>query len=74
MRISPAEQKAIKDVVCLGEQYGYGNLICHLKSAWSKKLNEEYGINQPMDGAYPIKMHIDLMEHGEWDETGERYK
>jgi hypothetical protein len=23
---------------------------------------------------YPVKMHLDLMNNGEWDETGDRYR
>ena len=34
----PGERDAIETVKRLGAQYGYGNLISHLKDAWSESL------------------------------------
>lgn len=45
----PGEAKAIATVCKLGEQYGYGNLIYHLREAWSLMLQRKYGFF-PEDG------------------------
>jgi hypothetical protein len=78
MKISKREQEAIKTVVGHGREWGYGNMIGHLQSAWTKDLMDEYGLDEDNarrgSDAYPVKMHIDLMEYGEWDETGARYR
>ncbi len=81
MRISDAEQKAILDVVNAGESFGYGNMISHLQSAWARTLVTAHGFTEIQareavagGNGYPFKMHSDLVNHGEWDETGERYK
>ena len=79
MRISKHEQQAIKTVVDLGRVHGFGNLIAHLRSAWAKTLVDQ-GVDEKTamggfgKGGYLIKMHLDLMERGEWDETGESYR
>jgi hypothetical protein len=81
MRISPKEQEAIRTIVELGNQFGFGNLMAHLQAAWTEKLMSEYGcdettaqrVTQNREG-YPVKMHQDLMLDGYWDETGNRYK
>jgi hypothetical protein len=78
MKISRLEQDAIRRAVEAGRDFGYGNMISHLQSAWVKHL-----IDGGMDpetaarhgaGGYPVQMHLDLLERGEWDETGQRYK
>ena len=79
MKISASEQEAIRTVIALGELHGFGNLISHLQTAWAKRLMRG-GISE--DGAragsggrgYPFKMQDDLIERGEWDETGARYR
>jgi hypothetical protein len=81
VRISPKEQEAIRIIVELGNQFGFGNLMAHLQSAWTEKLMSQYGFDeataqratQNREG-YPVKMHQDLMLDGYWDETGNRYK
>jgi hypothetical protein len=40
----PGEQEAIDTVTRLGAEYGYGNLISHLRAAWAKTLRERYGM------------------------------
>ncbi len=43
----PGEREAVARVIELGNQYGYGNMIAHLKRAWAKKLlasQREYGV------------------------------
>jgi hypothetical protein len=80
MKISADEQNAIRAVLVFGEAYGYGNLISHLQTAWAKRLMGQYGMDE--QGAriasggsgYPFQMQADLVERGEWDETGERYR
>lgn len=39
--IFPGELAAIKIVVELADTFGYGNLIHHLKCAWSQKLRAD---------------------------------
>lgn len=39
------EKEAIEQVLKYGEQYGYGNLIGHLKRAWIKLLMDKWGIS-----------------------------
>jgi hypothetical protein len=43
----PGEAEAIETVKRLGEQYGYGNLIYHLRNAWSERLRKDSGIPKP---------------------------
>jgi len=80
MKIPEDEQTAVRAVVLAGSQYGYGNMISHLQSAWARELIEAYGMNPDSakivarGGGYPIRMHEDLMLRGEYDETGERYR
>ena len=42
----PGEEEAIKKVVNYGKQYGYGNLIHHLKVAWSDSLQQKWEISR----------------------------
>jgi hypothetical protein len=80
MKISESERLAICAVLGYGEAHGYGNLISHLQTAWAAKL-VEYGFSEKAarratgrDGnGYPFLMQRDLIERGEWDETGARY-
>lgn len=79
MRISAGEQAAIREVIRLGDEYGFGNLISHLKTAWMRRLiadglREETAKAAACGGTfYPPLMQEDLIERGEWDHTGERY-
>jgi hypothetical protein len=81
MKISSAEQEAIRDVLDYGEEWGYGNLIAHLQTAWAKMLMARYRMNEKAaraatasDGrAYPFALQNDLIQRGEWDETWKRY-
>jgi hypothetical protein len=81
MRISEAERLAIQDVLAYGETHGYGNLIAHLQTAWAARLMRS-GLSETAarratgrDGAgIPFLMQHDLIERGEWDETGKRYR
>jgi hypothetical protein len=36
----PGEEEAIKYVIEMGEKYGYGNMIAHLKREWAENLME----------------------------------
>ena len=81
MKIQDEERLAIKLAIQIGDRYGFGNLICHLQSAWAAKLVEEYELPESTalkaatgSVPYPLKMHSDLINEGFWDETGERYK
>ncbi len=38
--ISEAEEKAIGDVIKAGEDYGYGNMMAWLATAWAVKLRD----------------------------------
>lgn len=79
MRISEEERRAIRQTLIYGAAFGYGNLISHLQTAWARKLFEDDGFTEKAarraaggDG-YPFQMQDDLIERGEWDETGARY-
>lgn len=81
MKITKNEQSLVKSAIYIGEQVGFGNLIAHLASAWAEMLIRVYGMSEETAleatrgrGPYPIAMHRDLIDRGEWDETGERYK
>ena len=60
MSLFPGEAEAIERVLELGKNYGYGNMIAHLKRAWIEKLIE---IGLPKETAllsvnvdhYPVK-------------------
>lgn len=43
---SHSEAEAIEIVCRLGKQFGYGNLIYHLKSDWSLHLQQIYNITK----------------------------
>ena len=55
------EEQAIEIVVTLAKQYGYGNLIAHLKREWAEYLIDTYGFEnsialQATDvSAYPLR-------------------
>ena len=81
MKISVEEQDAILQVLEFGKSFGYGNLISHLRTAWARHMADEHGF--PEEAArnathagdfYPFLMQDDLIDRGEWDETGERYR
>jgi hypothetical protein len=40
------EKEAVDIVIRLGEQWGYGNLISHIKRAWSQMLQDKWGIDK----------------------------
>lgn len=78
MRISNAERIAIQEVLAYAELWGYGNLISHLQTAWARRLVRD-GLPEATARAhsgghgYPFKLQEDILERGEWDETGKRY-
>lgn len=78
IKISKEEQEAIKQIVDLGKKHGYGNMLAHLSAAWAIELMETFKMNEAQakmsSWSIPVKMHLDLMNNGEWDETGEKYK
>ena len=80
MKISEKERRAILQVLEAGEMFGFGNMIGHLKSRWAMSLMRDYGMSAEAARAgansdgYSIEMHKDLVERGEWDETGGRYR
>ena len=64
----PGEVESIKTVLALAEQYGYGNLISHLKRAWAVKLMEgnplldyERALLATNVDAYPEEFDIDAI-------------
>lgn len=80
MRISEQERQAIKQVLEAGASHGYGNMIAHLQTAWAKSLVDSYDMTEETaraatDGmrGYPFAMQEDLIQRGEWDESGVRY-
>ena len=86
MKISKEEQEAIKQVIAIGAAYGYGNMMGHLSTAWVRDLlqhgfapgvpviDEDHARRIVHGQPYPVLMQDDLIERGEWDETGERYR
>ena len=50
----PGEKEAIDTVLRAGAQYGYGNMISHLREAWRDHLMSEWGFSLPdaMAGAW----------------------
>lgn len=61
-----------------GAAHGYGNMLAHLRTAWARQLakgglEDETAINHVGGDCYPFAMQDDLLENGEWDETGKRY-
>lgn len=78
MKIPRSEQIAIQEVLAYSEAHGYGNLISHLQTAWAQRLMRdglsEAAARRASGGpGYPFPMQADLIERGEWDETGARY-
>jgi hypothetical protein len=78
MKISADEQAGIRAAIDAGKRFGFGNIISHLKTAWAKTLVADYGYSNREarkfagDGM-PFAMQDDVLERGEWDETGSRY-
>ena len=81
MKISEDERLAIRNVITAGKRFGYGNLMGHLATAWARALMDEYDMSEDTARqatfgvkGYPFAMQADLIERGEWDETGKRYR
>lgn len=79
MKVNEHERQAIIAVLKYGETYGFGNMIAHLQTAWAKHLIDVCGFTEEQATyhagvhCYPLKMQADIVERGEYDETGERY-
>lgn len=80
MKLQPGEHRAILTTLAFGRQHGYGNLMAHLAAAWADEMIRG---GMPEDAAiefvsnrepYSLAMHRDIIERGEWDETGEKYR
>lgn len=70
IRYFPGELDAIEAVKALGAAYGYGNLIFHLKQAWSEHLQAEGISKQAADyGGRLICVWCDVDER-----TGKKVK
>lgn len=79
MKISAEEQTAIRAVIDYGDRFGFGNLISHLQTAWAAHLvadgmPEKAARRAAGGNGYPFLMQRDLVDRGEWDETGRRYR
>lgn len=63
----PGEKEAIIQVLKIARQYGYGNLIAHLKRAWAVMLKEKYGgtyeknLQATEVDAYPEAFDIEVL-------------
>jgi len=44
--VSDAEKEALRMVLRIAEQYGYGNCIALLRRAWMDKLVTHYGLSK----------------------------
>jgi hypothetical protein len=42
----PGETEAIAQTIAWGAEYGYGNLIDHLRQAWKRMLMEKWGFDE----------------------------
>ena len=78
MRISDDQKRAIQNVLQSAELYGYGSMIAILKTAWAKKLVAQgFSKSDAFEAAdtsgYSFAMHDDIVQRGEWDETGKSY-
>lgn len=79
MRISEEERRAVEQVLAAGKAWGFGNMTAHLQTAWAKCLMDEHGFDEgaarrgALGPGYPFAMQEDILERGEWDETGRRY-
>lgn len=78
MRISDDQRRAIGNVLHVADTYGYGSLIALLKTAWAKKFvaqgfSESDAVANADISGYPFAMYDDIVECGEWDETGKKY-
>ena len=54
------EKEAIQELLKIGNRYGYGNCIAHLRRAWAKKLvagglDKETAIEATNVGPYPLE-------------------
>ena len=80
MNVSREEKSAVNMAVEIGGRFGYGNIVAHLLSAWANELSangmDEEGAMAHVSGRlpYPIQMHLDILDNGEWDETGKKYR
>lgn len=82
MQVSSAERAAIRQCIEIGKAFGFGNMICHLQTAWARSLIDQYGLDvenareaTAQDGrGYPFKMQEDILDRGMWDETGSNYR
>lgn len=70
--MTPAEKAAIRTVLALGEQYGYGNLIAHLRRAWALRIQQAYpglsypeALQQTHAAAYPAAWSVDALAQGD---------
>lgn len=67
MQFQPGEVEAIKTVLKAGAQYGYGNLIGWLITAWSRLLTEKHKLpranqnGRQVDG-YPDEF-LDMLDN-----------
>jgi hypothetical protein len=47
MPITKEEQQAVSKTLEYGKEFGYGNLIAHLRKAWAVSLIKNYGFDIP---------------------------
>lgn len=78
MRISSDQRLAIGNVLYAADKYGYSSMIAILKTAWAKKLvsqgfSEADAVMGADTSGYSFQMYDDIVERGEWDETGKKY-
>ena len=79
MQVPSDEVAAIREVLRYGDQWGYGNLIAHLQTAWARSLIDRWDMAEEAarrasgGPGYPFALQADVLERGQWDETGHRY-
>jgi hypothetical protein len=79
IKVDEKELRAVRQAIFLGHVYGYGNIVSHLLSAWADVLTSQ-GVDPGIAVSHvsnreplPIQMHLDIVNNGEWDETGAKY-
>ena len=76
LRMMIGEQEAIDKCIAYAELYGYGNIIEHLRQAWSKMLRERF--NQKKEtadmaaGIKRLKEELNISELKEHLEKSEK--
>lgn len=67
----PGEEEAVKQVIRIADQYGYGNLIAHLKRGWALQLMEKNPALSYLDALKATDVEAYPQELTQFDERPE---